>query len=379
MQYFYITYSNKISRIQGHENGCYFYHDGFLYSLDLNKKMIQPVCSRANCLHDSESDPERRKACHAFVSDQDPDVVSLMLYQDQLFVCIDRLSGRQTYGTVDRLSYGHSSIIRIASDGSSRELFYENEDIQIDITMLHRGYIYFQCKTFVLSDDSISSKDSIQRLNVQKKEPKPETVYALSEDQHLEGYGSVFQAYGKYVYFDYAYFDQNGHHDSTFIYDTETGEVNETDTLNYGGAPPCFYNGKLYCHAYVRGKGNNEETDIYCLGLDGTNSETMMKNIPQGKVLLSDGKYLYLENGWMVLDGDEEVKRFWVYDQDMNLVDELAVPDTYLGTFTPPVGGTDYQYQIFDDSENGAWGIYVFDKSKIGTLHGAPYPQEKIV
>ena len=144
MQYFQITYSNKISRIQDHENGCYFYHDGFLYSLDVNEKTIQPVCSKANCLHDRESDPERRKACHAFVSDQDPDVVSVMLYQDQLFVCIDRLFSRKTFGTVDKLSFGHSSIIRIASDGSSRELFYENEDIQIDITMLHRGYIYFQ-------------------------------------------------------------------------------------------------------------------------------------------------------------------------------------------------------------------------------------------
>ena len=108
MQYFHISYSSKISRIQDHKNGCCFYHDGFLYSCDVKQKTIIPVCSKANCLHDRESDPVRRKACHAFVSDQNPDVVSVMLYQDQVFICIDRLSGRQTYGTVDRLTDGHS-------------------------------------------------------------------------------------------------------------------------------------------------------------------------------------------------------------------------------------------------------------------------------
>ena len=48
-------------------------------------------------------------------------------------------------------------------------------------------------------------------------------------------------------------------------------------------------------------------------------------------------------------------------------------------TIGPPVGGEKYQYLVFDDEENCEWGLYIWDKSEIGTLHGKPYTQKKVV
>ena len=70
-------------------------------------------------------------------------------------------------------------------------------------------------------------------------------------------------------------------------------------------------------------------------------------------------------------------KTFWVYDENMKLVDTFLVPDTADGLFDPPLGNQDTQYLHFQDEEK--WGLQIWDKSLIGTYHGSAYQQEEIV
>ncbi len=75
----------------------------------------------------------------------------------------------------------------------------------------------------------------------------------------------------------------------------------------------------------------------------------------------------------------------------MTLIDEFTLPDTMKNTKypqEPPIGGEKYQYLVFEEVEkdeetgevkNLEWGLYIWDKSSIGTLHGKPYEQTKIV
>ena len=370
MQFFQYSSLSKLTKIQEFKNGCYVYHDGFVYTLDITAQTILPVCSKVNCLHDKEKDPERRKACHAFVSDnKDIHEVSLMLYQDRIFIFIDVLADEES-------AFGQgASIIEMAADGSSREVIWKVSGASISFPIQHRGYIYYARNTYTVTDDNVSAGLTYQRLNINERNPKPETIYELSKDRKGEGYDMIW-AYGKYVYFYCGYTDAEGFHDPCFTYDTETQQLIEDPDIQ---EDHCCYQGKIYYHPFV---GNDySEVDVFCIDIKNPSlkPERVISGIQQGFNIVSDERYLYLENSIMVTFGNEEVKYFWAYDNDMNLVDFFTVPDTFTDSLMPPIGGKDYQYQIFDDPESGAWGIYVFDKSKIGTLHGMPYPQERIV
>ena len=94
---------------------------------------------------------------------------------------------------------------------------------------------------------------------------------------------------------------------------------------------------------------------------------------------VSDGKYFYLFSGFLSHNDPDIEDHFLVYDGQMELVDEFSVPDTNTYTMDPPIGGEKYQYLVFDDEETGEWGLYIWDKSEIETLHGKAYTQQKIV
>ncbi len=157
-------------------------------------------------------------------------------------------------------------------------------------------------------------------------------------------------------------------------YDIRKNEVTETTITSH----PTWYAENLYSLNYIRGEDDRFETSVYRMDVDGTNREDVIESVPNGSLLMSDGKYLYRNNAWEHYSFPEEEFRYWVYDQDMNLIDEFVSPETGGSLLGSPIGGSGYQYLLFDD-ENGQWGLYVWDKSSIGSLHGAPYTQEKII
>ena len=229
MQFFQISESAKLPHIQEYNNGCYVYHNGFIYSYDRTNNIIQPLCSKVNCLHDKEQDNERKKACHAYITDTDPQEVSIMMYKDQLYICIDQIISEESF------SLDGATIFRIAADGSAREIFYEIDNAEVSFPMLHRGFIYYMRQSFKLSDDSVSSKLTYQRINVDEKDPKPETFHEIPDERQFQGFNTIL-AYGKYVYFNYSYLDAEGYHNPLFVYDKwerrEDDNTDEEETAN---------------------------------------------------------------------------------------------------------------------------------------------------
>ena len=368
MQYYQIREANKVSLIQNYDCGCYLVHDGFIYQADVKDRKIIPLCDKVNCLHDQETDAAKRSECNAFLSDGMISSVSLMLNGDYLYVCFKPHSQNDPSKTV----FG-SIIIRVSSDGHSKDVFHEFEE-EIKFIMAHRGYLYCYCSSYILEEEGVKTGLSIQRLSIRRKNNEPEAIFSVPDGYHDLGYGFL-QAYGKYVYFDLHYSDDSETHSSLFIYDTETGKAEEHEELGHCS----FYEGKLYFHDYVDEEGDEYPTSVYRTDLDGGNREVVFEGVPQGYYVVGDEKYLYLNNAMLVSWGNEEQKRYWVYDRDMNPVDEFTVPDTDMSYLDPPIGGTDSQYEICDDPDTGEWGVLVWDKSKIGSYHGAAYEQERIV
>ena len=58
------------------------------------------------------------------------------------------------------------------------------------------------------------------------------------------------------------------------------------------------------------------------------------------------------------------------------LIDECVFPETSYYYNDPPIGG-EYQYLLFEE-DTGEWGLYIWDKNEIGSLHGSACIQEKV-
>ena len=353
-QYFQLSMINKEAKLQNSSVGCILYHDRFLYQFDQKNHIIMPLCSQPNCLHDQETDPEKLEQCRAYLGEaMNEAYLSVQLYNKNVYVFFEKAidSGR------------YACLYRVSEDGSNKELIFKQLDMSVDLPIIHRGYLYFHGQSYSVDSSGISSGSGIFRVNVNDRTAKLESV---KQSEANTGYGFM-NAYGKYVYFDEG---------NLFAYNTEDGSITDCGE-NYGNY--AFFNGKLLYQTYNADEGSSFISPVIRAELDNSNPEEMLTDIPQGYYVSADQKYIYLNNAPMVTWGAETTKQFWVYDENWKLIDEFIVPETDNSYLDPPIGGSDYQYEIFDDPDTGEWGLLVWDKSKIGSYNGAAFEQQRIV
>lgn len=373
-QYFQVTGSKPYSKVQETETGCVFFHNEFVYTYNRESGSIEPICNKVNCLHDKETDPGKQKECNAHVDDLQNGYarIAIMYYNQAVYTC---------YDTSDMSKGRHNcKVCRIAEDGSSKDIIYDACDMEYPI--LHRGYIYFYSPGYQVADGEIVSQFPFMRLNVEEKNPKPELV--SPSDEGAVTFNGNLRAVGNYVFFGFAN-DEKG--TVLYSYHIEDGTIQE---IQYLHSMPAIMNDKIYQIEWDPDfEDDFHKTDVIRMDYDGKNIEVLLSGVEQGKMIYDDGKYIYLSSGWLThpwSEEDEETVRkkmearhYWVYNKEMNLVDDFSLPSTDQTTIGPPVGGEKYQYLVFDDEETGEWGLYIWDKSEIGTLHGKAYTQIKVV
>ena len=364
MQYFSTSEWYKTAVIQEYDGGCYVHHDGFVYRYDRETGTIEALCSKPNCLHDRETDTNKRRDCNAYLDNiTQHGEASLMLYRDHVYAL---------YGSNDATQEIHypGSVIRIACDGSNKDTLLKADDPELG--MIHRGYLYYVSQNYRADEASgVAQETAFYRVNVESRNPKPEMIYKAQKE--VNGLGFL-RGYGNHIYFTVHYKDEEGY-PSLYVYDLKTREVKELQESMSGR--PTWYKEKIYMRPFEYGEDYRFETPLYRLSWDGSGKETVMEKLAQGYETYSDGKYLYLDNqGLYEFYGDK--RQVMVYDENMKMVDEYTYPDTYQDMATPPIGGERYQYLKYIDEETGEWGLMIWDKSSIGTLHGSPYTQTKV-
>ena len=227
--------------------------------------------------------------------------------------------------------------------------------------------------TFDKEKNSIKNQFKVIRLDIRSRNIKEEDVFIPEEN--VTG-GGVFTAYGNYVYFSLRYEGEKG---CIYAYDTRNHSIREIEELEYDNTylTPSWNGKKLVYKDYRSDQDSLYETQLIGIRPDGTDRTVELERIPQVYNVVYDTKYLYVNNAQVLIN--PEIKRFWVYDENMELVDEFTLPETDREVEDPPIGGEKYQYLVFDEEEGGEWGLYIWDKSEIGTLHGKPYAQQKVV
>ena len=365
-QYYMTANGNFNPKIQETSNGCVFVHNSFVYRYEQGGSIL-PLCSNANCLHEQEKDPEKRKECHAYLDyaeegDADRTVV-LMKYKDDLFVRYNRSDHDP--------DSGDACLMKIPLDGASKDILIRANDIKYPL--VHRGYLYFYSVEYSVADEESQNGDAdnkimpsvgFHRINLEKKRLKDELIY------YREGDHGCFASYafGNCIWF--SMIGNQGSKLTNKIYNIETNQTEDTEI-----SPPVqAYQGKYYQKPYDAAKGDLDMTVLVQADIYGKPEKNVLEDIEQLSNILSDGKYLYICNTQIHQAYPEIEEECRVYDENFQLVDKFKLPDTG-NLYVVPIGGEKNQYVRYSDEESGEWGLLVFDKSRIGTIQGdyCPY------
>ena len=380
-QYFQTTAFDPAPKIQEYDGGCYLYHDHFVYVYEHKSGRILPLCSKPNCLHDKETEPGKISDCNAFLEgiNETAEVsVRIFLYKNDLYCIFPDAVHPSNADFADI-----HSIYRIASDGSSQELVAQTDSMEIPL--VHRGYLYYYGETYHIDEktEDIIWSWSLFRMDLVNSAHKVEELLNAADLGKDHTIMVNLKAYGNYVIYTAAVVAQDSDDSEQqnaktmrFVYDTRSGksEIYNAD-MNY-----TFFNGKEICNpSAVVDNDHLKLVPVYAKNGREEPGEMVINECASSSYLVTDNKYLYINNCFLNLIDSNIEKRFWVYDQDFELIDEFTLPDTDTHLTDPPIGGQYYQYQLYEDETAEEWGLYIWDKSSIGTLHGKPYSQEKVV
>lgn len=368
------------------ENGYFFLWGHYIYYLDDATRQVVPLCNKADCLHNEETDGSRFADCNAYVNNSIYGSDTGIAFCNGYLYFIEREDDENGWG---------QTLYRIKEDGSQREKVYHWNNMPVELWCIHRDKLYYTEHTYRTEKTGKSGSEAMENYAVKcmslkgfgKK--KIETIF--EQEQGVTIYSlSSFQAYGNYVYFAVhgaATADTSGITDDNyldnfyfkhFVYNTKTKELAELRVPGQENGMMVqnvtFWQDKIIMRVYDIRKELTDTTTNYIANLDGSDAKIFRENEVQGIKYLSDGKYLYVSNSPLVIQGHEEKQRYEVYDEKGNLVDILGMPFQTGGD--PEIGMEDGSYIIMGDKDDAK--LCYFDKSTIGTYDGEPYHCEEI-
>ena len=215
--------------------GYYFRVSDFLYYIGKDTMEPVPLCSKPNCLHQQEQDPEKVADCGAFF--RDPRAEPLLAYYDGAVYLTALKDPFDSSGAID--------LIRIKTDGTERETVLELPE-NSGVCLIHCGYLYYTVDTYNIELDA---DYGVYRQSLQGG--KPELIY---KGQWEQGSIRSLAAYGGYLYIEesVSYFDQQRVVFEVLVQDLRTGETGPAFAHPEMADPmmPKFLNGKIYNSIY---------------------------------------------------------------------------------------------------------------------------------
>ena len=119
-----VNLGGHLGNITEDENRCIYYLAGcYVYKYDPKTKVNAPLCNKANCLHDKESDKTKIKSCNAYYP---------FVSMDQVESIIAYENGYIYLAGIDRSSTDYSNrnqVYRIKADGSEHTLIHTFPDL----------------------------------------------------------------------------------------------------------------------------------------------------------------------------------------------------------------------------------------------------------
>ncbi len=118
-------------------DGYYILVGYYIYYVDKETMEYTPLCNKANCLHQKETDQMKTTNCNAMVRAGVRFYLTLNYYKEHLYVpAIVTVSGE------NGLPESRYVMEKLALDGGNREVIHKFEK-PVEMAITHRGYIYY--------------------------------------------------------------------------------------------------------------------------------------------------------------------------------------------------------------------------------------------
>lgn len=287
-----------------------------LMYIDKESKEYLPVCSMAECQHNS-------KDCDAYFGEF---ISGLVCYEGSLFteLCeLDRDTGTWNF-----------SLYRISMDGSVRkkvfDMYSSIGDPVMPEFMIHRGFVYYNVMD---GEDSYLYKRGLDS-------DESSIVYKGGFSDI-----NIFCGYGDGVLLSTV---SNNNHRVLYYSNIDDEMYEITDGVNWSFAIEDSY---MFC---------TDNEGLKKINLKNMEIEIITENISGPVEVSADGKYIYIDNLNAVYnENDLSGRKIEIFDLAGKYIDCINLSEQYNMTC---FGDENYLFFRFNDSE-----ISILDKSQIGT------------
>ena len=367
------------------EDGAYIRVGDFVYFYDRSTKEMIPLCDKPDCLHDKETDPDRKRKCNAnlYMIDDKFYQPIIQYYEGNLYIMYKSLFADGGQRKSDRntqfVLYKHSG------NGSYKEEIWRSEEV-VSSFLVHRGSVYYITGGYKSEEDGIKCNIFLKAFSLDNPKREKE-LYHLGSNVATSSIDKL-TGYGNHLYFSTNISNtlEDGsyeHEDHFFEMSLRDYSINElsvpglSSKSNVNGIT--FMDDKLIIIPYTVETNSVDEfyipTDIYEADLDGDNIRSVLKGIPQGYYIKSDGQNLYIDNAICAYMGDPERDpefKYYVYDSEYQLMDTYTVSKSLIKSWAWdfPVGCPEWGCCTLNNSAEGVRSAYCWDKKNIGSYDG---------
>lgn len=324
------------------EEGYYFFAGEYLYYMDFESMEPIIVCNKPNCLHNEETDAEKRVDCNALFIEN-----SFLTYHDDYL-----------YTTVKQYKSSSQKIelVKVSLDGTSRKKIFEF-DVKPTAIAIHRGKLYYSSTAF---DSEGKAIYALKEVELGKWHAQSKILY---EGDLAKGSIQHIICYGNHVYFteltinDEVQIIKQMHYD---IVQQKTARLFTEDDDLY---PQCLsiVDGKVYYTIFTGDYADDENKIVYKADLDGNNNSPCFE-LPVFASINSDGNNLIVEDIVAGSSKPDDQKSISIYSSEGEILGEFLtrnlsrVHDTFPG---------DENYLFVNNNTEGYYEIKAINKRKL--------------
>ena len=376
-------------RTQSDGAGQYILKDDYIYYYNTEKKTMAPLCNKANCLHDMETNENRLNDCNAYA----PTLGALEFIQ--------YYDGYIYYVNED---WEECSLYRVKKDGSKKDkIFTTNKETSIINWLIHRGQLYYATLSYYYGEDKtnqVYNKCILNSLelssNMNEKDAK--VIFESDEKHSVIGLDNL-KAYKNYICYNVtantndvewtttdSWFEQL--YEPTYIYNIETGENREIPVPEgYSEATSAgevvFLEDKMLFKVGDGTQDGEYKFPVYSMNYDLTDQKIWLDGVEQFKqvqtyddyVIISDAKLHYEEtlddDGALqfVLKDDKPCTNVEIYSSDAKRISYFVYPMNRWGNGNFNGFGPDGVNVEFDEDDN-SWYVYELNFKDVLNCHG---------
>ena len=395
-QYSYYCGVYYWKKIQSDDAGQYILKNRYIYYYNTEKKTMTPLCNKANCLHDMETDESRLSDCNAYAPTDETGAMKYIQYYDGYI-----------YYVVN--GWEDCSLYRVKKDGSEKDKIFTTDDqMPINNWLIHRGNLYYAIQVYYYREGESTKvyekcllKSVELSSNMSEKDAK--VIFESDEEHSVLGLYEL-KAYKNYICYNVqantndvewtttdSWFAQLD--DAVYIYNTETGENREipipegySETTAAGQVT--FLEDKILFRLADGTKDREDKFPIYSMNYDFTDQKIWHDGVERVKlvqayddyVIISDANLHYeevMEDGiyQFVLKDEEPCINVEIYSSDAKRVSYFVYPMNVSSNFNGfGPDGVNVEFDEDDDS----WSVYELRFEDVLNCKGEEVELEKV-